>query len=215
MQFLAYKIDDAYPLELVPASKKREWTRDVKGVGLCLPVQIANQWGWWVLNPVGFTAVRSEGDEQSSIEIYFDEPVEDSSFVASHFGYGVLTFFLPYLFRTDKGWNMRIGGPTNSFKGNIRALEGIVETDWTYSVATMNWLFEQENVEVRFEKGDPICHVYPIPRFIPELDVQDMPTDVKQMYEQHRDERRETLNIIAATGKPLYKRKYREEAYQK
>lgn len=52
-------------------------------------------------------------------------------YVVSHFGAGVVTFTVPYLFRTPPSYNLHVRGPTNMPKDGIYPLEGIVETDWS------------------------------------------------------------------------------------
>ena len=54
----------------------------------------------------------------------------------SHFGEAVLTFSLPYLFRTPRGVNLWVKGPSNWIKDGIQPLEGIVETAVLRSRAT-------------------------------------------------------------------------------
>ena len=44
--------------------------------------------------------------------------------MSSHFGYGILTWTLPYLFRTPPDWNLLARGPSNLPKDGIQALEG-------------------------------------------------------------------------------------------
>ncbi|HMZ02762.1 MAG TPA: DUF6065 family protein, partial [Burkholderiaceae bacterium] len=59
--------------------------------------------------------------------------------ITSHFGSGILTFSLPYLFRTSPGYGMLVRGPTNCAKDGAAPLDGIVETDWAPYSFTMNW----------------------------------------------------------------------------
>jgi uncharacterized protein DUF6065 len=84
--------------------------------------------------------------------------------VVSHFGSGVLTFALPYLFRTPKNINLWVKGPSNSPKDGIQALEGIVESDWSVATFTMNWKLTRPNHLVSFDEGEPICMVVPVAR---------------------------------------------------
>jgi hypothetical protein len=61
--------------------------------------------------------------------------------VSGHFGCGVLTFRVSYLFRTPPGVNLWVKGPPNQPQDGIAPLEGIIETDWSPSTFTMNWKF--------------------------------------------------------------------------
>jgi hypothetical protein len=82
------------------------------------------------------------------------------------FGHGVVTFNLPYLFRTPEGINLWVKGPSNAIKHGAQALEGVVETDWTAASFTMNWKLTRAAELVRFERGEPICMIVPVPRSI-------------------------------------------------
>ena len=152
-------------LKIVPASANRAWM-DVDTGGWanrCLPLRIANQAGWFVLCDADFEAVWTGRDAKDSVRIQFDRG-QSSACVSSMFGYGVLTFGLPYLFRTPPGWNLWARGPANSPKHSIAPLEGIVETDWLNFPFTMNWKFTERLKPVRFKRDEPICMLVPIRR---------------------------------------------------
>jgi hypothetical protein len=94
--------------------------------------------------------------------------------VYTHFGYGVLTWDVPFLFRTPEGFNLLARGPANDPKDGISALEGIVETDWAVATFTMNWKFTRADHWISFDAGEPFCMVVPQRRaeleaFIPRL----------------------------------------------
>ena len=67
----------------------------------CLPLTIVNQTGWWIKNPVGFTAIWRGGTYPGSIEFQFDtSPELWSQWINSQFGEGIITWNTPFLFRT-------------------------------------------------------------------------------------------------------------------
>lgn len=162
-------------LKIVPATPNRAWM-DVDTGGWanrCLPLRIANQAGWFVLCDADFEAVWTGKNAKESVRITFDRG-QSSSCVSSMFGYGVLTFGLPYLFRTPPGWNLWARGPANAPKHAIAPLEGIVETDWLNFPFTMNWKFTERMKPVCFKRDEPICMLVPIRRgdaesFVPEI----------------------------------------------
>jgi hypothetical protein len=82
----------------------------------------------------------------------------------SHFGHGTLTFHIPCLFRTEPGYDLMAQGPVNRPKDGIAPLTGVIETDWAPYTFTMNWIFTRPNHEVRFERGEPFCHIFPVKR---------------------------------------------------
>ena len=152
-------------LKIVPASANRAWMDiDTGGwANRCLPLRIANQAGWWVLCDADFEAVWTGKNAKDSVRIQFDRG-QSSACVSSMFGYAVLSFGLPYLFRTPPGWNLWARGPANLPKSSIAPLEGIVETDWLNFPFTMNWKFTERLKPVRFRRDEPICMLVPIRR---------------------------------------------------
>lgn len=151
-------------MQLRTAQRGRDWIEALpdRFAYRCLPLAIANQVGWEVLSPVGFTARWNGKDGLDAIRIKFDN--EPTDLVGSHFGHGVLTFSPGYLFRTTKSHNVWVKGPANRPKDGICALEGIIETDWAPFTFTMNWQFTRKRCKVRFERDEPIATVMPYPR---------------------------------------------------
>src|SRR5262249_11032524 len=125
---------------------------------------------WLIQNEVDFVAAWSGGILPQDIQLMFHRGQESFASwyvpqcVQSHFGQGVLTFSVPYVFRTPPGYNLWVKGPANYFKDGIHPLGGIVETDWAHATFTMNWRFTRPNHVVRFEAGEPICQIVPVPR---------------------------------------------------
>src|SRR5215813_11548810 len=130
----------------------------------CLPLTIANQTGWWVTNPIGFTAEWGGRREPASIHIQFDaEPELWSKWIDNQFGEGILTWNTPFLFRTrPAGSRLLVCGPANLFKHAIQPLTAVIESDWTSMSFTMNWKFTAANLPIRFNVGEPLFQVIPI-----------------------------------------------------
>lgn len=161
--FYAYRIHERADMPITCAPVGRGWM-DASDQGFayrCLPLTIANQGGWSIPCPVPFIACWDGGQYPPSVRIAFEPGCEDRN-ISSHFGSGVLTFSIPYLFRTPPSVNLWVKGPSNRIKDGVQALEGIVETDWTPAPFTMNWKFTRPNYPVRFERGEPICMVVPV-----------------------------------------------------
>ena len=126
----------------------------------CLPLLVANESGWVLLNRTPFSVIWDGGETPDALTVEFekDEPVRA---VFSHFGHGVLTFGIPYVFRTSPGYNLLARGPANLPKDAISPLEGVVETDWAYANFTMNWKLTRAGHPVVFERDEPFCMVVP------------------------------------------------------
>jgi hypothetical protein len=129
----------------------------------CLPLAIANAYGWDLHSPYGFTATWNGGERAQDVEFRADDdaPYLDH-FVNSNFTHGVVTMHTGYLFRTEPGWHVIATGPLNAPKDGIAPLTGVIESDWLPYPFTMNWRFTRP-CSVRFERGEPFCRVFPVP----------------------------------------------------
>lgn len=149
---------------LQPAARDRKWMDETpqKFAYRCLPMVIANQFGWDILGTHKLRVTWNGGTalDALTIEVLYGD---GQSYASSHFGSGVLTFSLPYLFRTPPGWNLMVRGPTNQPKDGVIGLDGIVETDWSHATFTMNWKFTRA-CTVEFDIGEPICMIHPVQR---------------------------------------------------
>ncbi|MBL8746647.1 MAG: hypothetical protein JNK58_09870 [Phycisphaerae bacterium] len=166
MELTAYVVSDASGWSIEPAPLERQWMNETPArfAYRCLPLVMANQAGWIVRCPVGFR-VRWNGSDapHGSMDFAFDESAERwSGWISSHFGSGVLTFSLPWLFRTPRPMLLRVSGAPNWWKIGAAALEGLVETFWSPYTFTMNWKLTQPGACVSFAKGEPICFLQPV-----------------------------------------------------
>jgi len=130
----------------------------------CLPLTIANQVGWWVRNPVGFTAIWRGYSAPGSIDFWFDA-AEDlwGGWINSQFGEGIITWNTPFLFRTrPAGSRILVCGPVNAFKDNAHPLTALIESDWISMSFTMNWKVMRPGEPVRFHAGEPLFQVIPL-----------------------------------------------------
>jgi hypothetical protein len=149
---------------IAPTNPKRQWMDATPGHSayLCLPMVVANCTGWELLSPVSFRATWNGSSEKDAIAIESDG--DRQLLPISHFGSGILTFHVAYVFRTSPGHNLYVKGPANRPKDGIAPLEGVVETDWLPNIFTMNWKFTRPNHTVVFESGEPFCCIFPMPR---------------------------------------------------
>jgi hypothetical protein len=151
-------------MKLLAAPLERAWmdATHQRFAYRCLPLNIANQCGWLLTCPCTFELYWYGGGARTDLEVRFLD-FQDPC-VSSHFGYGVLTFSLPYLFRTPPGINLWVKGPSNYPKDGVQALEGVVESDWATSTFTMNWKVTRPFEWIRFTRGEPVCMIVPVPR---------------------------------------------------
>jgi hypothetical protein len=175
LSLIAFDIGGGNKRGLLPAPPGRAWmdASPRRFAYRCLPMVIANQAGWLVLTPQRIAVTWDGRREIEGLTVASpDGPVD--GLATSHFGGGILTFHMGYVFRTPPGWNLHVRGPANMPKDGAAPLEGIVETDWSESTFTMNWQVTRPGHEVVFEKDEPIAMLTPvrrgeIERFRPEI----------------------------------------------
>jgi hypothetical protein len=63
---------------------------------------IANRAGWELLNPSRFTAIWEGRDDIDAVKFWPDQ-ASKACWVTSHFGLGILTWHVPYPFRSPGG----------------------------------------------------------------------------------------------------------------
>ena len=99
---------------------------------------LANQSGWFVLAPHVAVAEWNGGPVPDDLKV---EIVGQPKAVQamSRVGSGILTWTIPYVYRTPPGWNLLCRGPANYVKDGVQPLEGLVETDWSLASFSMNW----------------------------------------------------------------------------
>lgn len=170
MKLTAYRTGNA-PFTIEPAKRERDWMTPF--VYRCLPMTIANQMGWVIPCPVDFSVVWHGGAGREAITLSFQEPGYED-WIMSHFGLGIVTFSLPFLFRTEPGYGLIVRGAPNHIIPGIHPLDGYVETDWNNSTFTMNWKVTDADRVIRVSKGHPICTLIPyklmeIEEFLPDI----------------------------------------------
>ncbi len=215
----AYAVNRELDMPIVRAGQDRAWmdSTRMRFAYRCLPMLIANQHGWFILNSQAFTAIWDGGEEVEAIHLAYEGHPPYPAL--THFGHGVLTFNIPYLFRTPPGFNLVVRGPANQPKDGIAALDGIVETDWSHATFTMNWLFTRARQPVRFEKGEPICMIYPVRRgdiesFVPELcDISAHP-EQQRLYTEWADGRSRFNAELKIPGSEAARRLWQKDYFQ-
>lgn len=163
MKLIAY-LPKGHRIDIRPAPVDRPWMEatDQRFAYRCLPLNIANSMGWELLCSTGFVSEWDGGQGLDAIQIRPDPGTIAPAI--SHFRHGILTFHVPCLFRTEPGYDLVAQGPINRPKDGIAPLAGVIETDWAPYGFTMNWKFTRPGAAVRFERGEPFCHIFPFMR---------------------------------------------------
>ncbi len=160
----------------------------------CLPLTIVNQTGWWIRNPVGFTATWRGSSSPGTVDFRFDASAGLwQNWINSQFGEGIITWNTPFLIRTKPaGSRLLICGPANYFKRNAHPLTALIESDWLSMSFTMNWKIMTPNEPVRFDQGEPLFQAIPLASNIcADLEAADVSyqklTDNPDLYRAYRE----------------------------
>lgn len=165
LQMIAYQHDEDKGWTIEPAGVRREWMDATTGkfAYRCLPLSMANQLGWVVRAPGTFSAEWTGKPGMDALKLKFtDSPPHYQKQVASNFGHGIISFVLPWIFRTPPGVETLVRGPSNYWINGAHPLEGLVETDWISATVSMNYQVTVRNREVWFRKGEPLCMLVPM-----------------------------------------------------
>ena len=163
LRFQALRIlEDGWGMgwQLRPSPARRAWMSEEPITYQCLPMVVANQWGWQVLCPTDVVVFWDGSPKADGLKVEVDLRYE--AVIKSHFGRGIVTFTPPWLFRTPKGWDLYAKGPSNRWKMNCTPLEGVIETWWLNYTFTLNWKLIEPGM-IRFARGESVGQLVPVP----------------------------------------------------
>jgi hypothetical protein len=219
LRLTAYRLATT-SMRLVPSEARRPWM-DATPDGYanrCLPLLIANQNGWLLLNDATVRLRWDGGRARDAVTIgYEGDPPRDAAI--SHFGNGIVTWSLPYLFRTPPGWNLVVRGATNNPRPDACPLDAVVETDWSDSPFTVNWQLLRRQTDVVVQEGEPLCMIYPQRRgelesFQAEVvDVAEEP-ELKRSVEAWSEGRASFLGALTVEGSPARQQGWQKDYFQ-
>jgi Family of unknown function (DUF6065) len=191
-----HDLGDKTAIFLKQPEAKRAWLPEF--AYRCTPLALANRSGIELCLRWGVSLRWNGGRREPDLEV-----VPKSPMVASHFGSGIVSFVIPYLFKTPPGWSLWILGPANDPMDGCGPLEGIVETAWSSMTFTMNWRMTVEDQWVHFVAGQAIARMVPV-RIealkdieIEEFKKEDIPARKLKAYEAWAKSRGEFLGRLA------------------
>ncbi len=152
----------------------------------CIPMTAANTMGWELLSPSACEFLWDGLTPHTGIKSFVEQELPYRPH--SHFGSGIITWDLPFIFRTAPGYGLVVTGPSNHTKKHILALDAFVRTDWLPFPFTMNWKITEANQAIRFEYLEPICRIFPYPLDLldsTELELHNL-TDAPDFYDDFK-----------------------------
>ncbi len=171
-------IDPADMLRVAKAT--RDWMDRVprKYVYRCIPLVAANTMGWELLNPVDTVAGWTGGAANTDVIIRSKTPHKFGA--VSHFGAAIVTWYVPFVFRTSPDLGLIITAPANHELADAVPLDAFVRTDWLPFPFTLNWRITRARVDVPVPRGTPLARILPYPLALLEettLDITDLASD--------------------------------------
>jgi hypothetical protein len=182
-----YKIDDV--IESLVGKPNRDWF--TYPYSFCLPLTIANQYGFVVKAAHDMTLYWTGGDARVALQAtgYLDSG-DDVQTYNTNFGSGVVTIENKFLLRTPPNVNLMIMPVPNHYIENVYPLTGIVETDNLRRSFTFNIKVTTPNKKIYINKGDWLAAFIPIPRFYVErFELKNLEDSFsKEIIDNERDE---------------------------
>lgn len=147
---------------------ERQWF--TKHFYRCLPLSIANQYGYYIKSEWAFSVEWNGGNSVNDLDIKIDgdkDYIDKNLYphISSHFGHGIFTVNMPFILRTPPNVNLLTINPPNIVLPNITVMSGAVETDNLRRDFTFNIKVQMPHMRVHFAAGSPLAAFIPIPRF--------------------------------------------------
>lgn len=171
--------------DVIPNNTKRKWMSKTDGNAYrCIPLNVANQYGWSVLSPGIIEAEWNGGDKPHDIMVSVRDVEHDIVIASTNFGHGILSILPDFVIRTSRNTSIYVRGIANSLATGLQPLDGIVETDWLPFTFTFNYKFLKPG-KLTIDKGQPLFMFFPIERgYIESFDTREVNIkDNKEMYE--------------------------------
>jgi hypothetical protein len=176
MRIIAYRADKGVSVPQ-PVKARREWMDHFPDSRPyhCLPMTVANSYGWEMVCHRDFEATWTGGESVDALTIVGGD--EGSGHLPrSRFGSGILTFLSGCIIRTETPYHLFILGPLNRPKDGLSPLSAILDSSWAPFPINMSYQFTRPQT-VRFRKGEPWCQIFP---FVPHV-IEEMQTEVRDL----------------------------------
>jgi hypothetical protein len=138
---------------------------------LCLPLTIANQYGFVVKSNIDMTLFWPGGDHPVHVITKNGQRINHSGNfqnIFNNFNSGIVSISNAIVVRTPPDVNILTIQPPNYFIPHLHVMSGVVETDNLRGFFTFNLKVTTPNVKITIKKGDWLSAFIPIPRFFVE-----------------------------------------------
>jgi Family of unknown function (DUF6065) len=144
----------ANPPEIRQSRINRDWMDGTykKHAYQCLPMTVANVYGWELILPHDVVAQWDGGNTVPKI-------LEGESYGGRQLAYGgivgMVSFSTGWIFGTEPGYETFISGSPNYLRDDAQALSAIIPSSWWPDEFQMNWKINKVGEPVTFEAGMP------------------------------------------------------------
>lgn len=156
---------DGFYTEIVKPLKgnpKRDWFNS--HFYFCLPLTVANQYGFVVESVRDFEVTWNGGEEDVQITFLNDDNA-NKQVIKNGFGSGIITVQNMFSIKTPIGVNVMTIQPPNMFLPGCASMTGVIETDQIKRDFTFNIKVTVPNFKLTIKKGDPLGAFIPIQRY--------------------------------------------------
>lgn len=159
-----WKVEDVY--ESLIGKQKRDYFRE--HAYLCLPLTIANQYGFVVKAAYDFEVFWPGGNLPAYVNTYNE--IENNKGgniqnIFTNFESGIISLEHNFVLRTPPGINLMTIQPPNYFIPGIHVMSGVVETDNLRRSFTFNLKVTTPKQIIKIKKGDWLSGFIPIKRY--------------------------------------------------
>lgn len=161
---MGWKIDDVF--ETLIGKQKRDYFPE--SAYLCLPLTIANQYGFVVKAALDFEIFWPGGDMPVQINTYNKQEINTRGHLQAlynNFQYGIMSVVTAFVLRTPPGINLITMQPPNHFIPGVHVMSGVVETDNLRGQFTFNLKVTNPGQIIKIKKGEWLSAFIPIPRY--------------------------------------------------
>lgn len=157
-----YKIEDI--VESLIGKPNRDWF--TYPFSFCLPLNIANQYGFVVKAAHDMTLYWTGGEAKASLQsVGYQSGDHEVQQYNTNFGSGVISVENKFLLRTPPNVNLMVIPVPNYYIEGVYPLTGVVETDNLRRSFTFNLKVTTPNKKIYIKKGDWLASFIPVPRF--------------------------------------------------
>lgn len=149
--------------EVIQNKVKRKWMDETHGNAYrCIPMNVANSYGWTVLSPSDFSVNWDGGESKNSMTVEVSENLP-YKIVSSEFGHGIISIIPDFIVRTSKNVSLYVRGVPNQMAVGLQPFDAIIETDWLPFTFTFNYKFSKPG-KLMIKKDQPLFTFFPIER---------------------------------------------------